>query len=1623
MPNKPTKVNKESAENVQRVSKGMFQGNSPLDTPQDSYRYLLNGVDATDTETEDFISNERGNIIQSSLPIGYYFNGGVYIGDGEIAIWAINPQTGRELIGIFDRNNNYNSIVDTAVLGLRITKQIDATYRLRRGKEKIVYWVNGKTKIKTFNFSAPQDFYTSAYRTYIQTGGNPSTYSFEKWDGSSFDLVKAVDTIPIFSDIEITDGGNIPAGGYSFAIQYIDEDLNPTHWLTTSNSANIFNDSTDKPYFRVRGSKNVKSDSQSFIPANKSIKLTLANLDTNFPFYRVGILQANGATGKVIRALASEIISTATSTYIYSGDDTSLQEVPLNEIELSIDPISSPEHIDQLENRLLVANSKGSKYNWCDFQKYASKISTNLATKEIVLNSVEDVSNQKNVKSSFQSVGYMPGEAYSLGIVYLVDDEGTIIESPVCHIPGRNATSSSVMKYYETNSIYNDIHNCLNGESYWGLDSEGVNLKGAKVRHHKFPTRNDVSSPLISSTNSTVSVDKYILTFKLELNTPTVTAWPLDSSSNPVVIAYTVYYQPTYATAPYAYNGYLSIDDLGQDIVVYDDINIPMFVSGTDYLVFEATSELIAVYQPGPDTFVITQNSNSYTAETIQNATISHLFGLEFSGVEKPHPDVVGFYIVRNKREDGDRNIIDNVILGLNTKSQQYKSFGLFMPKVLDTSKDDTSNWFWSPEHQFLKKKLNFTGIDIQGVYEESSKQLSRPESKVTYITSGGAFRYRRALIVEDVYPGTSYNAEVHKKRDKDDDGFSLVVGYRNYMASFSNGSGGYTLPDIDQVLYLDSCASKTESDNTYYNTSCDNKIGMVTYSDAIDVTQWANSGDNKISRLLYASLTKDNKDSYADFITRPYYKEHNNPFMFGSSTIVDGAEVFNGDAYISPATIVNTVFWEQRIDDRDKKDKTWQIVAGVILVIAGLLLAVFTAGTSLAVTAAGLASLAISYGVSIAMSGIKFETMKSMIDNDYPKGLKDTIKDQDNVYLLDGNLNYPGPLPDYADNVNADMGDDAFIWFSDRLSNIWIESTIPYGIRSGVTTSIPDFIDSPNPEFNEDEFRNYLTDKFTIIDRDRGSGRLYKGYPSAEFYDINLDYMRKNEEKLFYHLPIEYNCCNKVDTEIESFPMRIHYSQQSFQEERTDNYRVFLPNNYRDIEGENGEITDLFKIGNKLYISTTEGLWLLPQNLQQQTTDNGLIVFIGTGDFFNIPPIKISDSKLGSGGTKHKWATNKTDKGVILVSEAESKVYHFSGELSPISDMGMQQWFKNNLKSFLGAQFSLLSGIEFPNSNNPYNPEGVGIHSVYDGELDRILITKRDYLIRAEYQSGFRFSLPSDFDTEGAFDPTLPATMIFDIDRSKFGIVQNGIYRGDIALSNPLFFENKSWTISFSFKYKVWRSFHSYLPLAYLEKQQELFSLVDSGIWKHNVEGSYHTFYGQNYPHILEYVAINNLLITKVWDDITLQSIAKRYDIATRAFYDVDVTFNKLIASNSRQSTPEVDLVKKDGDSENYYADQVSDSPSSIIITRRERNWNINTLRDYRINYNLPIFSTSWLDIQGSYPIDKVLNLPSIDITKDWTELESLRDKYLVVRLIFDNFVDVSLTTNYIIDTEPPSM
>jgi len=396
----------------------------------------------------------------------------------------------------------------------------------------------------------------------------------------------------------------------------------------------------------------------------------------------------------------------------------------------------------------------------------------------------------------------------------------------------------------------------------------------------------------------------------------------------------------------------------------------------------------------------------------------------------------------------------------------------------------------------------------------------------------------------------------------------------------------------------------------------------------------------------------------------------------------------------------VSSMFYDVRIRNRREKSGIWNTIVGVLSVIAGAILTITGVGA-----AAGIAL--IGFGVSQISTGIKKDQIAKVYQDLYEQGLQDTVADIDTNNVF-------GPNP----------ADDTIQWFHDSITDLWFESSVNINWRMGATIGLTDFLSSPTG-YDQEQVLQYCIDKITIPDAQNDDGRTYQGFAKAEIYELNPDYARRDKEKIFFHLGLEYDCCSDC---LEDFPHRNYYSEQSFQEELTDNYRVFLPNNYLDMEGETGEITNIFRIQNNLYIHTEEALWHLPQNIQERVTGD-VVSFIGTGSFFSIPPRLILDGENGnSAGSQHKWGTLKTPHGVFFVSERQGVIYQFNGNsLQPISAVGMFNWFKNNIPLRTDRDYYKVNQRQYPYRDNPSNPFGSGFISVYDSRKERIIFTKKD--------------------------------------------------------------------------------------------------------------------------------------------------------------------------------------------------------------------------------------------------------------------------------------------------------
>jgi hypothetical protein len=1367
---------------------GLNTDTSLVNQPQGTTRFVFTGVNETNEGNLDKISVEESNEICYVLPVGYIPLGKVYIGEENKLLFAANT-SGDSLILILDRENTVISTIDdsaqTEKLGFSISQQIDATFRLRRGCERTVYWIDPKPR--------------SVVLDKLEDFKNPLT---GEWDISKFSLIKTYKKIPKVNNIEVIDGGGqLAPGSYNFSIRYLDEDFNPTEFVTSTETISIYNSALSSSYKEIRGATKKQEVYTNYENSNKSIKLTLdpESLDTTFPFYQIAITEANTGIGIISDTKFTSEISTSQPIFYYTG--TNFQSSgSQEEVTLFNNIIEKAQSIEQIENTLILGNTEGKQINYCKLQKYASLISADLVTKEIFI-SVKDEGNSKDPAAHFHGIGYMPGEIYGFGINFILEGDNQV--TPTFHIPGKSPLAALNQMYsiganvYPMSNVknqcqstrYTDINSCDSGD-LWGKDIEGEDLKDELVRHHRFPLRTDYGIPFVEkidaeSTEINTVVRNIRITATKEdaviplicpasdaacLPTDEVMADfgdPVTGAAFQLELNYQENFEPRTFTEIIDPLNYLG--EVGGATTANVSYNS---VTGTIFSTLVTVTSLNEVFEaptaPNPVTLTLGINAITgfpeYTGTSLitgltyvltvgiaeldskEDLYKANIFGIKFSNIQLPSLadtggyKVIGYNIVRLERKEEEKTILDSAVLLPTIKEKNFVSQGLLFPQYVDSTEENIKLkkdilGFISPEHKFNNKKYStFTEIVQQGRFRKDEVIKSR-------------------IKIHDVAPGSGYVDGKHKDGERDIDGFCLHVKTRDNFSTFLPSKDFIIAnADINEIFYLDALEEKNIEDSqeagvNVFNLACDNKIGILSLKDLYSF--------NNIASLNYVYLSRDNAEPYSNFRVDPYYLDTKNPVYFGEDT-TSSVEVFNGDSYINSIKYVNSIYYDTRMKQRAGKTNAFSYVLAAVLVIAAIAITIFSAGTGSIIGAAlvGAAAGLVGGATALVLSGVKQDAWNKAYNTLYKQGLRNTISDN----FLERDLD---PLNGEDRGNLKNPHDDEIQWLGEAV-NLWFESAVNMGLRHGATDNTPDFLDAPSSvqqgtsysEWNREYFGInsvgsgskrieggtrqediiptnaldfHMFNKLTYADAEKKSGRAYVGIALAEMYLLNPDYTRRNKQKIYNALGPEYDCCSDC---VETFPHRWYWSEQSFQEELTDNFRTFLPNNYRDLEAETGAITDIFRVKNNLYIHTEEALWHCPQTFQERVTSD-IISFIGTGSYFSIPPRKIVDDANSSAGSTHKWARIKTKYGVLFPSGKEKKWYLFNGEqLQPISDKGNSSYFRNNMNFNIEDSYYLTNKKNYPYSNNPSNPMGVGFVSAYDSSKERFLITKKDFKI-----------------------------------------------------------------------------------------------------------------------------------------------------------------------------------------------------------------------------------------------------------------------------------------------------
>ncbi len=297
--------------------------------------------------------------------------------------------------------------------------------------------------------------------------------------------------------------------------------------------------------------------------------------------------------------------------------------------------------------------------------------------------------------------------------------------------------------------------------------------------------------------------------------------------------------------------------------------------------------------------------------------------------------------------------------------------------------------------------------------------------------------------------------------------------------------------------------------------------------------------------------------------------------------------------------------------------------------------------------------------------------------------------------------------------------------------------------------------------------------------------------------YAFNDDYNAENNVKILN----VFDTNNPLST-LEDFPTRVARSVKFNQSGMTDNFRVFLSGQFRDLPRHRGELWRLEAIRSLLLTHMEKSL--MSTQGKEQLAVGAVSAALGSGDLFERDPVEVITTERGEGGTRSQWSGVVSRNGYFYVDTSSRKAYMYTGkELEEVSRYGLTSFFRDNLINPLTA-YGMPDNVDIPSL-------GLGATAGYDPTYNRYILTYKYLELNTDNQLASAFV--SNYNN---------GNITWDKDNRYFTL-SNGlsIYR----LSNQLF-KSKYWTVSYYPALKAWGSFHDYNPEFYAYTSNNLYKL-----------------------------------------------------------------------------------------------------------------------------------------------------------------------------------------------------
>lgn len=458
-------------------------------------------------------------------------------------------------------------------------------------------------------------------------------------------------------------------------------------------------------------------------------------------------------------------------------------------------------------------------------------------------------------------------------------------------------------------------------------------------------------------------------------------------------------------------------------------------------------------------------------------------------------------------------------------------------------------------------------------------------------------------------------------------------------------------------------------------------------------------------------------------------------------------------------------------------------------------------------------------------------------------------------------------------------------------------------------------------------------------------------------YYGYNWDFNTQNDLSTVIGMTDPYNTCICEVGEGN----QIVYSAKQNPLSETDAYKNFLANNYISIPADYGKLKSLFSLNNNFFAQTSDMVLNIATADGLLNLGNGQLLEVITegGELRSMPKALYSDIPEGYGGTLDPNASINTQFGRFSVDRKAKKIFLFSGQMKEISNAGIRNFLKENMELMLAKQFPDFKDVDEVN--------GVGYRLGFDHRFNKLLFTKKDY--KARHPEDLSVRLGNSF-------------------MHKDGYA--------VQITDDVYFEDVSFTLSYDPTNNTWVSFHTYYPDGYAYDRDHMYTIKDGGFWKHgDTYGDFQMFYGKYHPHTIEFVIKQQDMAHSTFTDMEMEVDSSEFE-GMGWINGAEKTFSDAMFYNDTNNTGKVSIVRK---SKENAMDNLKQKDDEITIDWQKDNIRLNEIRNRVEDYDYAMFDKGRKD---------GLNILNEQVIGKRTK--RFEGKYLVARLILDRPDDNNL-------------